>query len=196
MNASTPTTPSLQRSESSRPAFSSSTDRGRCANDFARMLREKGGDAETDGFGDALPDAPPDRLLASLSPPPSPTHVPLATPAPLNAQPLAPTTPPPSTCGDRVDAIAALQARMDLDASPGAAAPRTFEVSMNERAGVPLALRVVQPADAAGRWSLSIASPHMNQEALRRNTGRLDERLRSRSLSSDPVRIEHDDDDS
>jgi hypothetical protein len=33
----------------------------------------------------------------------------------------------------------------------------------------------------------------LNPSLLRRNTGRLEERLKSRSLSGEPVRIEHDD---
>jgi hypothetical protein len=45
----------------------------------------------------------------------------------------------------------------------------------------------------AGGWTLSISSQQLNPGVLKRYSGRLEERLRARSLSSEPVQIEHDD---
>jgi hypothetical protein len=84
---------------------------------------------------------------------------------------------------------------MQLSAPVDPVAARRFDVMFNEPAGLSLSMRAVQPAADAGRWALSVSSDDLNPSVLMRNTGRLEERLRSRALSSEPVRIEHDDDD-
>jgi hypothetical protein len=53
-----------------------------------------------------------------------------------------------------------------------------------------MSLQVVQPADASGRWALSVSAPQLNQEFLRRHAGRLDERLRAKGVFSDAVEVE------
>ncbi len=92
-----------------------------------------------------------------------------------------------------VEAIRA--AELDASLPPPGDAGRGFEVSVNERMGVPLSLQVMPPGAVhpGGGWTLSISSPNLNPATLKRYSGRLEERLRSRSLTSEPVHIDHED---
>jgi len=156
----------------------------RCVEDFARALRDKGDEQ-------AMP--------ATCEATPCVTATPLAMP-PLDAKSpglCAPVVAPRSQTG--IDAPPC-PAQLDLStiSTPGSDAARAFEVSVSEPMGVSIALRAVQPvaaaeAGAAARWTLSIASSSLNLAALKRHSGRLDARLRSRAVSNEPVRIENDD---
>jgi hypothetical protein len=156
----------------------------RCVEDFARALRDK---------DDAL------EMPTTCEAAPCVTATPLAMPA-LDAKSpglCAPVVAPRSQTA--IDA-APCPAQLDLSAisTPGSDAARAFEVSVSEPMGVSIALRAVQPAaaaqpNAAARWTLSIASSSLNPAVLKRHSGRLDARLRSRALSNEPVRIENDD---
>jgi hypothetical protein len=181
-SASSSSASSASRAEPSKAP----SERGRReADDFARLLRDKGLPQERDA-SEGPPGGDPFALLAP------PSHAPAAA-APITtaaqAAPAAATTAPSLHAG--VEAIAALEARMDLLEAPAdPTAPRTFEVSMNDRAAIPMSLQVVQPADPSGRWALSVSAPQLNQEFLRRHAGRLDERLRAKGVFSDAVEIE------
>jgi hypothetical protein len=170
-------------------------DTTRCAADFERLLRSKGRGPGAGDADDARRDDTPESPLANLLLPRADAPLPFAAPAAAQGQAAAVT---PDQAAPRAPMEIPLAARLDLaQAGPAdSQAGRSFEVSVNERMGMPLELRVVQPgaAEPGGRWALSVASVHLNPAVLRRYSGRLDERLRTRALSSEPVRIEHDED--
>lgn len=159
----------------------------RQADDFARLLRQKqsGPDAERD-------EQPAEQMQAPAQNPLQHAHLPSSAPGHVKP-PAEVAAANPMQRAASIDALAAAQSRMELAAPVDPAAARRFDVSIHEPAGLQLSMRVVQPADGGGRWGLSISSADLNPQLLRRNTGRLEERLRSRSLSSEPVRIEHED---
>jgi len=186
VNTSSTTSTSAASSARSEPGRNPRDDRQ--ADDFARLLRHKeaGSEAECD-------DAPGEQPMAMAG---NPQH---AMQAPhCAAGPVAPAAEVvaanPSQRTAAIEAMAAVQSRLELAGPVDAAAARRFDVSLHEPAGLQLSMRIVQPVAEGGRWALSVSSTDLNPQLLRRNTGRLEERLRSRLLSSEPVRIEHDDD--
>jgi hypothetical protein len=145
------------------------------------------GCASDDGEGQER--APASTLLSQL-PQPALTQ---ALGAQQAAQACAALDAPPRTMID--PPVAALfDTQLTGPDAPGAA--QSFEVSVNERMGVPLSMLVTPPGavQAGSGWVLSFTSNNLNPAILKRHSGRLDERLRSRSLASGPVHIEHDDD--
>jgi hypothetical protein len=200
-------------------------DRERCEADFQRLLRDKdttsdddevevearpesdprapqdacrqAGDGKTcregalsklAGGDDPGEQAPASTLLSQLPQP----ALPPALGGQQAAQACAALEAPPRTF---IDPPVAAQFDSSLDGADGTTAGRSFEVSVNERLGLPLSMLVTPPgAVQAGQgWMLSIASSNLNPSILKRYSGRLDERLRSLSLTSEPVHIEHDD---
>jgi hypothetical protein len=68
-------------------------------------------------------------------------------------------------------------------------AARAFEVSLNGPLGAGgVTLHAVAPAAGAG-WTLAIGAHGLNPQDLRRNLGRLEERLRAKALSHEPVDV-------
>jgi hypothetical protein len=139
--------------------------------------------------GDEGQEHPPAPTLLSQLPQPALPH---ALGAQQAVQDCAALAAPPRTLID--PPVAALfDTQLTGPDVPGAM--HSFEVSVNERMGVPLSMLVTPPGavQAGSGWVLSITSNNLNPAILKRYSGRLDERLRSRSLSSEPVHIEHDD---
>lgn len=138
--------------------------------------------------GEGQEQAPASTLLSQLPQPAQPQ----ALGAQQAAQACAALAEPPRTMID--PPVAALfDTQLTGPDAPGAS--QSFEVSVNERMGVPLSMLVTPPGavQAGSGWVLSITSSNLNPAILKRYSGRLDERLRSRSLASEPVHIEHDD---
>jgi hypothetical protein len=172
----------------------------RSAEDFERALRDKQKDTG-DEPALLLPPPRPMPSLSSLPAPDAPEPAPAATPLAAGPLPMKPpelSIAPLAPRGQPAVEAPTRPAQLDLSPAlaPGSDAARAFEVSVNEPLGVSLSLRAVQPVAQAGgvsRWALSIGSTNLNPAALKRNTGRLEARLRSRALSDETVRIEHDD---
>ena len=213
MNPTMTMNSSCTRAESARHAAPrhGKPDGERCAADFQRMLRDKDSASDDDDEVDARADstasqdasaswqtsddgegqerAPASTLLSQL-PQPALTQ---ALGAQQAAQACAALDAPPRTMID--PPVAALfDTQLTGPDAPGAA--QSFEVSVNERMGMPLSMLVTPPGavQAGSGWVLSFTSNNLNPAILKRHSGRLDERLRSRSLASGPVHIEHDDD--
>ena len=191
-------TSSSARSEPAKHASPerSESEKDRCAQDFERALRDKGGWPEDDmAGGDGGQDSHEDPSSAAPPPTQLPMQLPpgaFAMPA-TGAQAQAQVVAMPASPRMPVEAIRA--AELDASLPPPGDAGRGFEVSVNERMGVPLSLQVMPPGAVhpGGGWTLSISSPNLNPATLKRYSGRLEERLRSRSLTSEPVHIDHED---
>lgn len=172
-------------------------DDARCAGDFERLLRDKAGQhAPTESHDE--PSLPVDALLIAPRTEPSPTPPNAALPA---TKALAPISTPPSPGAmppTAIDNPAAAQLNLLATTSPATAdTARAFEVSVKQPLGVGLELRATRPVQAGeshagARWSLSISSTNLNPSVMRRYSTRLDERLSSRELPHEPVRIEND----
>lgn len=124
---------------------------------------------------------------------------PLASPAPAlpaafalalaQVQPQAPIEAAPSARGLVEPPPAAL--RSELSQPAGASGPegaRAFEVSLREPLGGGVTLHAVAPV-AGARWALSIGANGLNPQELRRNLGRLEERLRAKALPHEALEL-------
>jgi hypothetical protein len=196
-------TTSSSTSRSSAPAPASSRDADRRATpdnrdvaDFERALRQRsqlqgkerqpGRQAETEADIDidtqeprceAAPLAPPAGLPAAFA---------LAL---AQAQPPAPIEAAPCARGLVEPPPAAL--RGELSQPAGASGPegaRAFEVSLREPLGGGVTLHAVAPV-AGARWALSIGANGLNPQELRRNLGRLEERLRDKALPHEALEL-------
>lgn len=124
---------------------------------------------------------------------------PLASPAPAlpaafalalaQAQPPAPIEAAPCARGLVEPPPAAL--RGELSQPAGASGPegaRAFEVSLREPLGGGVTLHAVAPV-AGARWALSVGAHGLNPQELRRNLGRLEERLRDKALPHEALEL-------
>lgn len=165
--------------------------------DFERALRQrcalqdKGRKPGRDGGSRETEEPPRD---AALSPPPATLPAPFALAlAQVPAQ--APIEATPSARGLVEPPPAALRQELSAPAVPGGAdAARAFEVSLREPMGQALTLHAVAPA-AGARWALSIGAHGLNPQELRRNLGRLEERLRAKAVPYEALELHSHPDD-
>ena len=163
-------------------------DQQRHAGDFAELLQRKSQCmVESDGPADPAPGfaAVPAPALARGDASPILLRAPREFSAPEALQP----------------ALRALQhaAAVDAPATPVAEAVThaSWEVSVNTPGGVPLRLEATRlpdhPQNVRGGWVLTLTAPARETAALNRHAPRLNERLRERALSREPLRVEADD---
>lgn len=162
----------------------------RSAADFERALRqrsqlgERGGSAPS--FGDEDTGQPP---ADAGQPPPPPLH-PFALVL-AQVQPPAAIDAAPPARGLVEAPSATLRAQLAQSSAPAPAAAdaaRAFEVSLKQPLGAALTLQAVAPA-AGAPWALSIGAHGLNPQELRRNLGRLEERLRARGVSHEALTL-------
>jgi hypothetical protein len=189
---------SSARSEAPAPASSRDDDRRAAPDDrqvanFERALRQRSRPQDKDqqrgGDGSDAEDtaAPGDAALASMPPLgglPLPFALALSqAQAQAQAMDIAPPTrglvePPPAALGGELTTPAEAMGTAD--------AARAFEVSLREPLGAGVTLHAVAPAGGA-RWTLALGAQGLNPQELRRNLGRLEERLRAKGLSHEPL---------
>ncbi len=193
--AEPPPGPLASRGRAATPPESlASPDGQRHADDFAELLQRKSGrpfeafEQEVPADSAAAFAAMPAPALARVDAAPLASRPPVGFEAPEALQP----------------ALRALQhaASVDAPASPVAEAvgQSAWEVTIQTPGGVPLQLKVARAAEpllplqpVPGGWTLTLTAPARETAALNRHAPRLNERLRERSLSSEPVRIEAED---
>ena len=162
--------------------------------DFERALRQRSAlqdkGRKPGREREATPAEEPPRD-AALPPPPTALPAPFALAlAQAQAQAQAPVDAAPPTRGLVEPPPAALRHELSLPAAPGGAeAARAFEISLREPLGGALTLHAVAPA-AGARWALSIGAHGLNPQELRRNLGRLEERLRAKAVPHDALDLQ------
>jgi hypothetical protein len=192
MNATT----SSSASRTSAPAPADSRDGDRRAGtderdvaDFERALRQrsqlqdKGRKSGREGQADTETETP----LREAPPPPTTLPAPFALALAQAQGQQAQVEAAPPTRGLVEQLPAALRAELShptLPSTPEAA--RAFEVSLREPLGGGLTLHAVAPV-AGSRWTLSIGAHGLNQQELRRNLGRLEQRLRDKAVPLDAL---------
>jgi len=196
-NAGPPALRSREADSAQRTDSTAEADVARRGEDFEHALRERHGlNRIADEPGHA-------RTRTAVRPSDDASPGPVADPSPVLAlPPLLPAL----VLAKNANANATVPASPALVDAPARAArvefapgapvaadtPRAFEVTLNESLGVPLALRITQPAGSAMPcWNVTLISSGMNPAALWRNSGRLGSRLRARSLLYE-LRIETD----
>jgi hypothetical protein len=198
------TTSSSSTSRTSAPAPASSRDADRRAApdtrdvaDFERALRQRsqlqgkerqpGRQAQAETETDLDTEEPRNDAAPLASPAPAlPAAFALAL---AQVQPQAPIEAAPSARGLVEPPPAAL--RSELSQPAGASGPegaRAFEVSLREPLGGGVTLHAVAPV-AGARWALSIGANGLNPQELRRNLGRLEERLRAKALPHEALEL-------
>ncbi|NML18517.1 hypothetical protein [Azohydromonas caseinilytica] len=190
MNSTTTTT---SRTSSAAPAHSRDDDRRaapdkRSVADFERALRQRSKLQDQGGRQDQAGDTEPPPLEAALPAPPPSFPAPFAL---VLAQAQAQATPieaPPPARGLVEPPPAALRAELSQPAPGAADAARAFEVSLREPLGGGVTLHAVAPVAGAG-WTLSVGAHGLNPQELRRNLGRLEERLRAKALPHEPLEL-------
>jgi hypothetical protein len=159
----------------------------RCVADFERALHRRSQSQERGGgqsFGEREAEQPPSD--AGLPPPPMTLPFALAL---AQVQPPAAIEAPPPTRGLVEPPPAALRAELSQPAGPaGTDAARAFEISLKEPLGAALTLHAVAPT-AGTQWTLSIGAHGLNQQDLRRNLGRLEQRLRAKGVTHEPLEL-------
>ncbi len=194
MNATPPRPgPTSSRAERAHghPRHRDATADARCAGDFDRLLRDKAGRHDHTGAN-----ANAEHVNEVI--PTTTRSDPLPTPPSTTLPPTKPvTSTPPSSLSTPIDPPTATQLNLLAATTPTADTARTFEVSIKQPLGTDLTFLATRPIQAAeshagARWSLSISSANLNPSVLRRYSSRLDERLSSRQLPHEPVRIEND----
>jgi hypothetical protein len=167
---------------------------------FEQALRERRAAVVPGDAGDAM-EEPDDADDVEEAPAPSPDEV---APRPIAAAfaalllPPLPPGPAPAPHGSPAVQAPPETARVQLAPAPLVGdAPQAFEVVLQEPMGAPVSLRITQLETAAQgmvvpAWRVRVNSTSLNLAELRRNSGRLGARLRSRSLSDD-VGIDTDD---
>lgn len=185
-----PTPPRTEPPHSPRHPTNSPAD----ARDFEQLLRDKAGQHDEPESHDDC-SLFPGALIPTARTDPAPA---LPQAAPQATKPPPPITHlAPSCAPTPIDHPAAAQLNLQLSTPTTADTARTFEVCVKQPLGVELELLATRPVQAGeshatARWSLSISSVNLNPSALRRYSSRLDERLSSRQLPHEPVRIEND----
>lgn len=187
-----PTTTTPSRPNSTAPAHPRDDDRRaapdeRSVADFERALQQRSKLQDKGGRQDQSADTEPPPEAPLPSPPP-------ALPAPFalvlaqaQAQ-AAPIEAPPPARGLVEPPPAALRADPAPPAASAPEAARAFEVSLREPLGGGVTLHAVAPA-AGARWALSIGANGLNPQELRRNLGRLEERLRDKALPHEALEL-------
>lgn len=211
MNVAAPT-PARNPGSRAEPPHGSLTSRGRAATPPEALARPDG-QRHADDFAELLqrkamrsvePGDPFDRV-ESADAVPAFTILPAPALARVDAAPLAARSPVGFEAPEALQpALRALQqaAAVDAPASPVAQAvgQSAWEVTIQTPGGVPLQLKVARAAEpllplqpVPGGWTLTLTAPARETAAMNRHAPRLNERLRERSLSSEPVRIEAED---
>jgi hypothetical protein len=157
--------------------------------DFERALRQRSRPRDQDrddghDEGAREPKEPP--RDAAAPPPPSPPMPFALALAQAQAQPVEAAQ---AARGQvKEPPLATQRAELALSAPPSTPeAARAFEVSLSEPLGAGgVTLHAVAPAAGAG-WALALGAHGLNPQDLRRNLGRLEERLRAKALSHEPV---------
>ncbi|WP_298233880.1 hypothetical protein [uncultured Azohydromonas sp.] len=200
-------TASASTSRTSAPAPAASRDGDRRAApdnrdvaDFERALRQRSQlqgkerqprhqtEAETGAKAETETDTQEPRCEAAPLAPPAGLPAAFAL-ALAQAQPPAPIEATPGARGLVEPPPAAL--RSELSQPTGASGPegaRAFEVSLREPLGGGVTLHAVAPA-AGARWALSVGANGLNPQELRRNLGRLEERLRAKALPHEALEL-------
>lgn len=191
---------SCSRTNSSTPASSRDADRRaapdtRDVADFERALRQRsqlqgkerqpGRQAQAETETD-IDTEEPRNDAAPLASPALPAAFALAL---AQVQPQAPIEAAPSARGLVEPPPAALRSELSQPAgASGAEGARAFEVSLREPLGGGVTLHAVAPV-AGARWALSIGANGLNPQELRRNLGRLEERLRAKALPHEALEL-------
>jgi hypothetical protein len=191
--SSSPSRTSAPSSTNTRDADRRAAPGERDVADFERALRQRSAlqdkGRKLGREREAAPAEEPPRD-AALPPPPTALPAPFALAlAQAQAQAQAPVDAAPPTRGLVEPPPAALRHELSLPAAPGGAeAARAFEISLREPLGGALTLHAVAPA-AGARWALSIGAHGLNPQELRRNLGRLEERLRAKAVPHDALEL-------